>query len=163
MTQVLLAVDVVLAILLTALSVAVLRLRGEVRRLIDAAEGLGAAPGESRPARPPVEEGSRRSRQARPLARPAEDEGRSPVEGVVVITELTDASPGPADITRARIASVTLGRPLIKLAAFSYGLRRALDDEHRLRTTLAFRQELRRQRKLRRRSARTTPMQESGL
>lgn len=49
-----------------------------------------------------------------------------------------------------RVASVTLAEPLIKVVSFSYGLRRALDEERRLRYRLAARKELRRQRKLRR-------------
>lgn len=155
MTQVLLAVVVVLTVLLVALAGFVVRLRGEVRRLAgDLAEvrGLPAEePRRSRHARPPME----RSRQARPPA-------RLPTENVVVITELSEESPELADVSPARIASVTFGRPLIKAAAFGYGVRRALGEEHRVRMTLAFRQELRRQRKLRRRSARAAPIPGSG-
>jgi hypothetical protein len=81
---------------------------------------------------------------------------------VAVITRLNDADAVPADLTTARIALVALGRPLIKGAAFAYGVRSALDDEHRLRMTLAFRRELRRQRKLRRRRGRTSAVREAA-
>jgi hypothetical protein len=83
----------------------------------------------------------------------------------VLITQVSEELPEVADVTTARVASVTLGRPLIKVAAFAYGVRRALDEEHRLRMTLAFRHELRRQRKLRRRAPRApaAPMTGSEL
>jgi hypothetical protein len=58
---------------------------------------------------------------------------------------------GEADLSTARIASVTLGGPLIKVAAFSHGVRHALDEEQRMRISYAVRKELRRQRKMRRR------------
>jgi len=63
------------------------------------------------------------------------------------------------DLTAARVASVTLAEPLIKVAAFAHGLRRALDEEQRIRISATFRRELRRQRKVRRRQAsnRTRP------
>lgn len=69
-------------------------------------------------------------------------------EQVSVIT----AIPEPEDdLTTVRIASVALGGPLIKVAAFSHGVRRALDEEQRMRISYAVRKELRRQRKIRRR------------
>jgi hypothetical protein len=55
------------------------------------------------------------------------------------------------DLRVSRVASVTLAGPLIKVAAFSHGVRRALAEETRMRVAHAFRKELRRQRKLRRR------------
>lgn len=55
------------------------------------------------------------------------------------------------DLSVARVASVTLAGPLIRVAAFSYGVRRALAEESRMRIAYAFRKELRRQHKLRRR------------
>lgn len=57
------------------------------------------------------------------------------------------------DLRAARVASVALAGPLVKLAAFSHGVRRALDEETRIRAAHAFRKELRRQRRLRRRQA----------
>ncbi len=79
-----------------------------------------------------------------------------PVSALPVITE-----PSDGDVTTARVASVTLAEPLIKAAAFTSGLRRALDEEHRMRFSAAFRRELRRQRKLRRRQ-RASRLRDSG-
>ncbi len=70
-------------------------------------------------------------------------------EDVSVITHL-DEDRGD-DLTTARIASVVLGGPLIKVAAFSHGIRRALREEHRMRVAYVVRKEMRRQRKIRRR------------
>ncbi len=61
------------------------------------------------------------------------------------------SAPRDPDMTAARVASVTLSEPLIKVAAFTHGVRRALDEEQRMRMSATFRRELRRQRKLRRR------------
>jgi hypothetical protein len=73
-----------------------------------------------------------------------------PVEAVPVITRIAEPA-DDEDLTARRVASVTLARPLIKVAALSYGVRQALDDEHRLRLRLTMRRELKRQRKMRRR------------
>jgi hypothetical protein len=77
-------------------------------------------------------------------------EGLAVVEDVPVITALPDAD-DELDITARRVASVTLARPLIRVASLSYGLRHALDDERRFKVRYAVRQEYRRQRKMRRR------------
>jgi hypothetical protein len=69
---------------------------------------------------------------------------------VAVITAINDDG-ADLEITRARVASVTLARPLIKVAALSFGFRHALRDEQRFRIRYAMRQELRRQAKMRRR------------
>ena len=74
----------------------------------------------------------------------------TPVEDVPVITALADEV-DDVDLTTRRVASVTLARPLIKIAALSFGVRRALDDESRMRVRLTMRRELKRQRKMRRR------------
>ena len=81
----------------------------------------------------------------------------STTKPVPVITGLADDQPSNGvEPSTARIASVTLGPPLVKIAAFSYGVRRALREEQRMRVSYAVRKELRRQRKLRRRSRRRT-------
>ncbi len=54
------------------------------------------------------------------------------------------------------VLSVTLGEPLVKLAAFGYGLRRVLSAESRNRITFEMRREVKRARKARRRAARRT-------
>jgi hypothetical protein len=80
-------------------------------------------------------------------------------QDVTVITDISARLRGvsdPAsgvedDLSTARLASVTLGGPLIKVAAFGHGVRHALDEEQRMRISYAVRKELRRQRKMRRR------------
>jgi hypothetical protein len=73
-------------------------------------------------------------------------------EDVTVITDISSLLPADRDpLTTGRIASVTLGGPLLKVAAFSHGVRRALDEEQRMRISYAVRKELKRQRKMRRR------------
>jgi hypothetical protein len=52
------------------------------------------------------------------------------------------------------VLSVTLGEPLVKLAAFGYGLRKALSAESRNRIAFEIRRETKRTRKERRRAAR---------
>jgi hypothetical protein len=59
----------------------------------------------------------------------------------------------PAVPDRA-VLSVTLGEPLVKLAAFGYGVRRALSAESRNRIAFEMRREVKRARKERRRAAR---------
>ncbi|HEU4513934.1 MAG TPA: hypothetical protein VFR87_12590 [Nocardioidaceae bacterium] len=54
------------------------------------------------------------------------------------------------------VLSVTVGEPLVKLAAFGYGLRRALSAESRNRIGFEMRREVKRARKARRRAARRT-------
>jgi hypothetical protein len=147
MAQVLMAAVGALGLLVAVLGLVVWRLSAQVRVLVAQVEAM----------RPPVDlAGVRWSRQARPpedRARPPEDRARPPGE-VSVITHLSDDAE-PTDLGTAGAASVVLAEPLIKLAAFTHGLRRALDDEHRLRMRLAFRRELRRQRRARRRELRS--------
>ena len=76
--------------------------------------------------------------------------GESPRRALAVV-DRSPSSPRIADAATIstsparRVASVTLARPLIKVAALSYGFRRALDDEQRFRMRYAMRQELKRQ------------------
>jgi hypothetical protein len=81
-----------------------------------------------------------------------------PPQTEFVITTAGDpvaADPGnlPAVPDRA-VLSVTLGEPLVKLAAFGYGVRRALSAESRNRIAFEMRREVKRARKERRRAAR---------
>ncbi len=64
-----------------------------------------------------------------------------------------EAEPDPRDLdlSVARVASVTLAEPLVKVSAFAHGVRHALDEEQRMRVSATFRRELRRQHKVRRR------------
>ncbi len=168
MTQMLVAVVVVLTVVVGGLCVMLLRVRSDVRELVDIHEveeaesdlqpvTLEPQPGLTRPPQDqPIPAGSPVTTSSA-AARSALD------EEVPVITELTEsAGSEPPALTTARVASVTLARPLIKAAALVYGVRRALDQEHRIRIQAAFSSELRRQRKLRRRAVRATPVTESG-
>lgn len=140
----------VVALVLVGLAYVVGRLQGDVRRLSFDLHALRSVEPE-----PPVV-----ATTLVPVTRP---EGRSPSServddsdsraadvDVPVITVMAE-SPDESDLTVARVASVTLARPLIRVAALSYGLRRALGDERRFRIRYAMRQEFRRQRKIRRR------------
>lgn len=126
----------VLAVLaIVAMAYVIGRLQGEVRRL---SADLRSATAEPAVAPTPAPE----------LAAPApvaDDDSAVPV-----ITAMSD-SPDDVDYAVPRVASVTLGRPLIKVAAFGHGLRHALGDERRFRVRYAMRRELRRQRRVRRR------------
>ena len=68
-------------------------------------------------------------------------------------------------VSERAVLSVTLGEPLVKLAAFGHGLRRALSAESRNRIAFEMRREVKRSRKARRRAARRTagtPAEESA-
>ncbi len=73
------------------------------------------------------------------------------VEPVVSITDISDDRPDEAAVSR--VVSVTMAGPLIKVVALSHGVRRALNEESRMRIGYAIRRELKRQRKLRRRQS----------
>jgi hypothetical protein len=149
MTQLLLVVVLVLALVVAALWVVLIRMRADLQQLVEihqvdeAEEDIAPA---TQPTPDPVKVPRQRAADSVAVA-----------ERVPVITQLNGAaSAGASDLTAARVASVTLGRPLVKAASFAYGVRRALDDEHRIRMQVAFRSELRRQRKLRRRAVHAT-------
>jgi hypothetical protein len=129
---------------LVALAYLVGRLQGEVRRL--RSELQAVRPADTTRVSP--DGASARSALAVdevPAQRVAEPE-------VPVITAIVERDQfAELDLPITRIASITLARPLIKVVALAYGLRRALDDEHRFRVRYAMRQEFRRQRKMRRR------------
>lgn len=76
-----------------------------------------------------------------------------------LITTAGDEAAQRADLPQVpdrAVLSVTLGEPLVKLAAFGYGLRRALSAESRNRIAFEIRRETKRTRKERRRAARRT-------
>ena len=137
---------VVLAFVVSRLSAQVRQLTGELSAL------AGAAPAPAVSAVPSMSPTTQAWTPSDPPARELttlgadHDAGDEPVP---VITRLPDDD--DLDITARRVASVTLARPLIKIASISYGLRRALDDERRFKVRYAMRQEFRRQRKMRRR------------
>lgn len=132
MTGSALAVALVMAVAL-ALGLVVFFLGREVRRLRIEVEALGRQ-------RPPLlAEKPGDIGPAQPLAR----------DDVVISPTPIGRSDIEPDLGVARVASVTLSGPLIKVAAFSHGVRRALDEETRMRAAYAFRKELRRQRRVR--------------
>ena len=79
-----------------------------------------------------------------------------PARSEFVITSVGDRSDATRlpQVPERAVLSVTLGEPLVKLAAFGYGLRRALSAESRNRITFEMRREVKRARKERRRAAR---------
>ena len=90
---------------------------------------------------------------ARPTPQSPKSAPAEPVaEPIAVITAFVPERDDDIDESAARIASVTLAEPLIKVVAFSHGIRHALGNEQRTRIRYAVRRELRRQKKLRRRS-----------
>lgn len=83
-----------------------------------------------------------------------ERESEPEVEVAVITALSADAAADPVpEPSAGRVVSVTLAGPLMKAVAFSSGVRRALDDEHRMRVAYLYRKELKRQRKMRRRAA----------
>jgi hypothetical protein len=140
------------ALVVVALAYVVGRLSVEVRRLTAELATLSDGPGEPATPAAATESMDPGPRTPTPVTAPIANEATSAAldSDVQVITAWPDAD-DDLDITARRVASVTLARPLIKVASISYGLRRALDDEHRFKVRSAMRQEFRRQRKMRRR------------
>lgn len=154
---------VVALVLVVCLVVAVWRLSSQVRRLgaevtQRRAESPTATPAAAQArASAPARSAGAKSRAPQPGVRRAETPSEvTTVDPVPVITRLADETSADGDLSTSRVASVTLGPPLIKVAAFAYGVRRALGDEQRMRVSYAVHKELRRQRKLRRRRSRET-------
>ncbi|HSE08206.1 MAG TPA: hypothetical protein VLB29_06030 [Nocardioidaceae bacterium] len=80
-----------------------------------------------------------------------------PASAEYVITTAGEAAPDGADlptISDRAVLSVTLGEPLVKVAAFGYAVRRALSPQTRNRIAFEMRREVKRARKERRRAAR---------
>jgi len=145
-----------LALVVVLLIVVAARLRGQLTQLSQQVGDLRSGPAPSPPTPPslpvtpvaPVPIAEKSAAQP-PAEQPVSHQSDERDEDVSVITRL-DGDPDP-DLTTARIASVTLGGPLIKVAALSHGVRRALREEHRMRIAYVVRKEMRRQRKMRRR------------
>jgi hypothetical protein len=140
------------AVAVVVLAYIVARLSAQVRRLsveLTAHTTASATQAASITPAPPASSAARVDTAARAPAGPRAAASDTIDEDVPIITALPDGD--DLDITARRVASVTFARPLIKVASLSYGLRRALDDEHRFKVRYAMRQEFRRQRKMRRR------------
>lgn len=139
------------ALVIVLLSVVVARLASQLTQLSRQVDHLQGAPEPPAPLPSPAPSGefgsTSEERALEPsVERPSYDQGD---EDVSVITHVDDQPDD--DLTTARIASVTLGGPLIKVAALSHGVRRALREEHRMRIAYVVRKEMRRQRNIRRR------------
>jgi len=83
--------------------------------------------------------------------------------GELVPMPATYARPEPVIVasqqpTQQQIVAATLAHPLVRVSAFSYGVRRALRPENRDRLRALVRRDLRRRHKLRRRAARMVPV-----
>jgi hypothetical protein len=89
----------------------------------------------------------------------------TPPQVEYVITTAGDHSVEGEDLPRVpdrAVLSATLGEPLVKLAAFGYGLRKALSGETRNRIAFEMRREVKRTRKERRRAARRTRLTQTS-
>jgi hypothetical protein len=93
-----------------------------------------------------------RRRPIEPPASSVRDQGSEEVSPVVITALGRDPEPLPV----GRVAVVSLGVPLIKIAAFSYALRHAFSEETRIRASIMMRRELRRQRRLHRKAHRAS-------
>jgi len=125
------------ALVLGVLGVVVVGLQRRVRRLDAELRSLREVVASPQPA-------ARLSPQQTPHSAPV-------AERVPVITDFRAGRPeDPPVPTLARVVSVVVAGPMVKVAAFSHGVRRALDDETRVRVAYAFRKELKQQRKLQR-------------
>ena len=141
----------VVAVALVVLGYAVWRLRSQVDMLSQQLLSPSPMPTISRVDRHGSSPAA--DRVERPSGRPTEVPPDQ-VEPVVSITDISDISDDRTDEPAvSRVVSVTLAGPLIKVAALSHGVRRALDEESRMRIGYAVRRELKRQRKLRRRQS----------
>ena len=81
---------------------------------------------------------------------------RDPVVAEFLITDMGVEHPEPAEEAAARVVlSATVGRPVVRLAALAYGVRRALTPENRNRIRFEMRREIRRARKQRRAAGRS--------
>ncbi len=141
-----------LVLVVILLTVIVARLSGQLTRLSRQVGDLRSGPPPAPPSLPvpsvdPVPTADMPTAEP-PADQPALHQGEHDAD-VSVITHLDDDP--DRDLTTARLASVTLGGPLIKVAALSHGVRRALREEHRMRILYVVRKEMRRQRKIRRR------------
>lgn len=122
------------------LLVALLRQRGRARTDLEAV--LSRSRSETEDLRRQLDELA--GRIARTPAETAEAE--------FVITSVGEPEPETTEVPDRLVLGATLGEPLVKAAAFTHGLRRALSAESRNRIRFAMRQEVRRSRRDRRRA-----------
>lgn len=140
-----------LVVLVLGLAVVVASLRRQVRALGERLDRLG------RPVS--ADPGAGLAAGAEPSVHRV-DPGETPVDvQPVTITDL-----GRPPVSPAAVRRVALSAPLIKLAALSYGLRRALSEDTRTLAAVTARRELKRQRRQRGRARKpeSTPTAAQG-
>lgn len=82
--------------------------------------------------------------------------GATPVVAEFLITDVGSTPTNPAaEVSSRLVLSATVGEPLVRMASFVYGVRRALTAENRNRIRFEMRREIRRSRKARRAAQRT--------
>jgi hypothetical protein len=143
-----------LVVLVLGLAVVVASLRRQVRALGDRLDRLGRPP--TADAGVELAAGAEASVHRVNAAGP----GEAPVDvQPVTITDLGRPAVSPAAVRR-----VALSAPLIKLAALSYGLRRAFSEDTRTLAAVTARRELKRQRRRRGRARKpeSTPTTAQG-
>jgi len=88
-------------------------------------------------------------------AAPARPATHDQVVAEFLITDIGAEVPDvPDEVSSRLVLSATVGEPLLKLAAFAYGVRKALTPENRNRIRFEMRREVRRARKARRAAGR---------
>lgn len=135
-----------LVVLVLGLAVALASLRRRVRELGHRLDALGPAAPPVPPADASVGAGAAPPRGTRE-AGSAQPPEQSAQPGPITITDLGEPVPDPGPVRR-----VSFGSPMIKLAALSYGVRRALGEDTRTLAAVTMRRELKRQRRQRRHS-----------
>ena len=85
---------------------------------------------------------------------PAHLRSHDPVVAEFLITDVGESHEAQPEVPSRLVLSATVGEPLVKIAAFAYGVRRALTPENRNRIRFEMRREIRRARKARRAAGR---------
>lgn len=146
------------ALLLVLVGVALAMLLAGRRARARTHEALVSATADVEALRTQVEELS----SALAASRAAADPVNPQVEYVITTAGAQQAETADLPQVPARpVLSVTLGEPLVKVAALGYGVRQALSAESRNRITFAMRREVKRLRKERRRAARRSRVDEA--
>jgi hypothetical protein len=143
-----------LVVLVLGLAVVVASLRRQVRSLGDRLDRLGW------PAT--ADSGVELAAGAEPSVHHVDPAG--PGETPVDVQPVTITDLGRSPVSPAAVRRVALSVPLIKLAALSYGLRRALSEDTRTLAAVTARRELKRQRRQRGRARKpeSTPTAAQG-
>ena len=86
---------------------------------------------------------------------PTAEPGAEPQVAEFLITDVgMEEQEATQEVSSGLVLSATIGEPLVKLAAFAYGVRKALTPENRNRIRFEMRREIRRARKARRAAGR---------